>query len=371
LAAADDHDAARSVWDALRQQAPDGYYGLRAAVLLDEASGDGVRSVELGVGEEPGWDGIESWLEGAGLGDSLPAGDTLTTDGHWVAARDLRELGMSSRADAELRVLLEERSGDPVALYQVARAFHEEGLDHFASQAATRLLEELPQEAGDAPADLWRLAYPAPLTEVVREVTDEIGVPNLLLLALVRQESFFDPFATSPAGARGLTQVVPKTAQAIAADLGVADFEVADLHRPAVSLRFGASYLDEQLAAFDGSIYHGLAAYSAGPDNARRWADAAGGDVDRFVAEIDFSETEAYVQIVVESLTRYRQLYEGLEEPALQPRDQLDRHPAPPHVDVLDHGIDGGDEQLALVVAHDEDVVRARVDDLLDATERP
>jgi soluble lytic murein transglycosylase len=182
-------------------------------------------------------------------------------------------------------------------------------------------LQHVPAAAAEAaPPDFWRLAYPAPFSAALREAADAEKAPDVLLLALVRQESFFDPLAGSPAGAIGLTQVVPPTGQAIARDLHLNQFQSTDLFRPAVSLRFGAHYLRQQLDTFDGDVYAALAAYNGGPGNALRWQRAAHGDADRFVAEIEYAQTVAYVQLVTENLARYRQLYEGLAEPSL-PRD--------------------------------------------------
>jgi len=65
------------------------------------------------------------------------------------------------------------------------------------------------------------------------------------------------------------------------------------------------------------NVYHALAAYNGGPGNAQRWRDAAGDDADRFLEEIDFSQTKVYLQLVLENLARYRQLFEGLDVPAL------------------------------------------------------
>ena len=99
-------------------------------------------------------------------------------------------------------------------------------LGDLSARAATRLLHAVPEKAADeAPGDLWRLAYPVPFVQVLREVVDEEGTTDLLLLALIRQESFFDPLAGSPAGALGLAQVIPPTGRGIAEDLGVTDFD--------------------------------------------------------------------------------------------------------------------------------------------------
>jgi soluble lytic murein transglycosylase len=173
------------------------------------------------------------------------------------------------------------------------------------------------EDANTAPPGLWRLAYPAPFVSIVRDVSDEEDVPDVLLLSVIRQESFFDPLAGSTAGALGLAQVIPATGETIAQDMGVEDFSIDDLYRPSVSLRFGAHYLGQQLDAFDGDVYAALAAYNGGPGNAAKWSDVAGGDPDRFLEEVEFDQTKAYLRLVSENLARYRQVYQGVPEPAL------------------------------------------------------
>src|SRR5215210_3761058 len=88
------------------------------------------------------------------------------------------------------------------------------------------------------------------------------GIDPALLAGLVRQESNFDPTAGSPAGARGLTQLMPATA----AGLGVTD--VTD---PAQALEGGAKYLAQQLEQFGGDVTLALAAYNAGPGAVQRY----------------------------------------------------------------------------------------------------
>jgi soluble lytic murein transglycosylase len=317
---AGEEDAAREAWQRVHEEAPADYYALRAAVLLGDAHG-GLRDAGLKGAAEPDWDAVRGWLLDAGSANPWAALKILLFDRHWGQGRELLALGMSRQAGEELGLVLEAAGGEPFALYQLAGLFHSVGMTDLSSQAAAHLLRAVPEGAvGTAPLDLWRLAYPAPFAEVLRETADDEEVPDLLLLALIRQESFFDPLAGSPVGARGLTQVMPATGEAIAHDLAWADFDIDDLYRPSVSLRFGAHYLAEQLDLFEGSVYHALAAYNGGPGNALRWQRAAGDDVDRFLEEIEFSETKTYVRLVAENLARYRQLYQELEEPSL-PKD--------------------------------------------------
>ncbi len=81
----------------------------------------------------------------------------------------------------------------------------------------------------------------------------------------MRQESFFNPRAQSPAGALGLSQVLPSTGRSIAADLNLLDFSVDQLLHAELNLRFGAYYLAEQLGSFDAELYLAFAAYNADP----------------------------------------------------------------------------------------------------------
>jgi soluble lytic murein transglycosylase len=312
LQAAGEGDAANTVWRSLRSEAPDDYYGLRAAVLLGEA-GDEVGAADLGEQNATDWPAIEAWLETTGT-DPSSGLELLWFNSHWGLGQELLAVGSHRQASAEFSVLLEDAGSDPGILYQLARFFDSAGETDLAARAAARLLSAVPDgQTAKAPSDLWRVAFPAPYPDLFHEASSEAGVSNLLMLAMVRQESFFDPRAGSPAGALGLTQVIPLTGEAIASDLEIADFQVEQLYRPGVSLRFGAYYLGQQIDAFEGNFYHALAAYNGGPGNAARWADAAQGDVDRFVEEITFDQTRLYVKLVSENLARYRQLYLGLD----------------------------------------------------------
>ncbi len=320
LAADGDDEGAETAWRSLLAEAPDEYYGLRATVLLGEPR----RSLrDAGIDEEatPGWAAIEAWLRDAGGGDPSAGLEALLYDPRWGLGQELLALGLDREARAEFTALLEDAGQDRATLYQLARFFQSADLPALAARAATRLLNALPDEvANEAPAGVWQLAYPAPYVGALRDAADGEDVADVLILAIVRQESFFDPLAGSSAGALGLMQVIPPTGRTIAADLAIADFETEQLFRPALSLQFGAHYLRQQLDAFEGNAYHALAAYNGGPGNSRRWQRPAQGDVDRFVEEITFPQTRAYIELVAENLARYGQLYLDEDQPQL-PRD--------------------------------------------------
>jgi soluble lytic murein transglycosylase len=316
LAANGQEDEANAVWQALSQEGASDFYSLRAAVQSGNASGT-VDEGDVDANDAAtDWSVIEEWLNAGGTANS--ATGSAAANSHVRTGRELSSLGLVSEADAEFELALFAAGGDRHAILDLARRFEMLDLPHLSSRAATRLLDSAgDEEAGMAPDDLWRLAYPMPFADELSAAAESSDVPPLLLLAMVRQESFFNPRAGSPAGALGLTQVIEPTGEAIAADLGYNGFELEDLYQPSLSLQFGAHYLREQLDAFDGNIYHALAAYNGGPGNAQRWAEESDGDADRFFEEIDFSESRLYVELVGENLARYRDLYGGLQEPAL------------------------------------------------------
>jgi soluble lytic murein transglycosylase len=238
-------------------------------------------------------------------------------DRRWATGAALEEAGLHDESIAVYLSMRRDAGADIGALYRLTRRLDEEGRTGLAARAASTLIDVIDDAPVPPPDDLLRVAYPLAYGDLVADAAEEQDVSPLLLLALVRQESFYDRMAGSSAGALGLTQVIEPTGRAIADDLGVDGFTVTDLFRPRLSLRFGASYIADQVAAFDGNAYHALAAYNGGPGTASDAIDAAGGDIDLFVEALEFDETKLYVKLVMENYARYRQLYAGVDRPSL------------------------------------------------------
>jgi len=311
LSAAGDATADTVLTD-LHNDAPASFYGLRAEVLLKK--NDGKDRVPRLKDEPPDWDKIAKYLkESAGADVNAPP----DADPRWAEAAALRTVGLNNQSDAVARAVLANDSFDVARVYADTRAAYESGLASLAARAATTLIAALPAGAPEPPAALLRIAYPAAYSDLASDAAKRHDVSPTLLLALVRQESYYDPDAGSGAGALGLTQVIPATGQAIATTLGAESFQASDLYRPKISMNFGASYLSDQLSAFDGDPYHALAAYNGGPGTAANAIKAAGRDEDLFVEDLEFDETRRYVRLVMENYARYRQLYEGVDRPSL------------------------------------------------------
>jgi soluble lytic murein transglycosylase len=129
------------------------------------------------------------------------------------------------------------------------------------------------------------------------------------MFSVIRQESAFEPFAGSSAGAQGLMQIIPSTGQEIAAAIGWPGYHDGDLQRPIVSLNFGAYYLSEKINEFDRDRFAALAAYNSGSGNAAAWAQIAPDDPDLFLEVIRIRETETYLKFIYEIYEIYKELY--------------------------------------------------------------
>lgn len=167
------------------------------------------------------------------------------------------------------------------------------------------------------PREQMRLAYPAAFdTEVLRN-SKQRGLDPRFVLAIIRQESRFDPFAHSTAAARGLMQLIMTTAARAGAEIGETAITEDDLYDPEFSIMLGTQHLADLFKAFPEQPEAVAAAYNASVENVRRWtARAKSNSPDRYVSEIMFAQTKDYVEKV---MTNYR-MYQYLYDEDLRPR---------------------------------------------------
>ena len=150
------------------------------------------------------------------------------------------------------------------------------------------------------PAWFQRVRYPLEYEQIVRGHARNYRLDPALLAAVIYQESKFRADAKSEAGAIGLMQLQPETAQGIAIRTGGSRFQTSDLYNPEINIRYGSWYLRHLLDKYD-EEKAALAAYNAGQANVDEWRAAGKG--------IQFSETRAYVDRVEELKGIYRDAY--------------------------------------------------------------
>ena len=281
------------------------YWAGRAATALDQAekAAQWYRAAAQNPTTYYGQLAIEVLGE-TELADSLPA-DPIPTARQLAAFNGL-ELVRATRMLSELGqkrhlrpfiVHLADSTGTPAERHLVGRLAEDLGQPHLSVRAAKR--------ASRDGVTLIDVAYP------VIELP-EVGPEKALLLAISRQESEFNPRAVSPAGARGLMQLMPRTARSEAKSLRL-PYKRSKLTRdPVYNIRLGAAHLNRLLRAYDGSYVMAVAAYNAGSSRVRRWirdfGDPRRPEVDTidWIEQIPIAETRNYVQRVLESLQVYR-----------------------------------------------------------------
>jgi soluble lytic murein transglycosylase len=163
-------------------------------------------------------------------------------------------------------------------------------------------------------APLFRKAvteFNLPLTnaDVIRQQAAEKHLDPALIAGVIYAETKFDA-RPSPAGAQGLMQILPQTAEFLAHKSGATTFTVADLATPQVNIAYGSYYLRDLLDHYNGKTVLALAAYNGGEANVDRWVqDARRGGKQMTIRAIPFPETRAYVQRVLHAQREYRHTY--------------------------------------------------------------
>ena len=325
-------EAAAVTWQRAASFDPTGYYSQRALDLIEGRQPfSPPQVVDFVIDWQAERARAEAWMRSR---FALPEGVDLSTVGDLAAdprfarGSELWRLGEYELARLEFEDLRQSIQNDPAANYQLANYLLDLGLYRTAIFAARQVLNLAGMDdAGTLGAPAWfnHVRFGLYYRELVLPLAEEYGLHPLLIWSLMRQESLFEGFVRSPAGARGLMQIIPSTGDHIFNNLGwPPGYTAEDLYRPAVNLPFGVDYLDEQLARFrddasaplgDASptglpVYAALAAYNGGPGNAEVWLSLAQGDPDLFLEIVRFEETRNYIRRVYEIFAIYRRIYD-------------------------------------------------------------
>lgn len=155
------------------------------------------------------------------------------------------------------------------------------------------------------------LRYPTPWNDLVTQVSEQHQVPPYWIYGVIRQESGYMTRAVSSAGAMGLMQLMPYTAQHLSDTDGLGLTADSDITEPVINLDLGTRYLARMMARYDNPVY-ATAAYNAGPSRVDRWKERYPSDLSVWIESIPFDETRDYVK----SVLTYAQIYAN--------RDQID-----------------------------------------------
>jgi len=213
---------------------------------------------------------------------------------------------MKEEAVTEL-VRLSDRVSGPDAFLEVCRALQEVGAYKRSITLVSRFSGEKGLKQRDR-ADIDDILYPMAYWSTVSEISAVYELDPLILLAVMREESRFDPDARSIAGALGLMQIMPQTAYSLDKHLKMDISDNSEIYNVRVNITIGAYYLNSLLREF-GSLPVALAAYNAGHDKAREWIKEGNyRSQDEFVEDIPYDETRNYVKRVLLTYLTYLSL---------------------------------------------------------------
>ncbi len=313
-----DNTAAANAWQQGVLKDPGGYYSERARDLLTQRAPlapPPTENTAINLAAERR--DADAWVR---LTFNLPAETDLTGPGalaqdpRFIRGTEFWQLGLLDEARLEFENLRDAVSTNAVDSYRLANYMLDIGLYRPAIFAARQTLTlaglDDHSESMMAPPYFSHVRYGLYYADVIAPDAQTEGFDPLLLYSIIRQESLFEGFVHSTAGARGLMQIIPSTGGNIAAELGWPfGYKDDDLYRPDVSVRLGTHYLAKNRDLLQGDLYAALAAYNGGPGNAMQWKQLSGDDPDLFLEIIRFQETRDYIRNIYEIYVIYRRLY--------------------------------------------------------------
>jgi len=326
--AAHQPDEALSVYKLLRERYENNYYSLRAAERMHGLSASvsthatPMASAALGATSLP--PEIRAIAERAGsaadhAADQVRFCGPPPSGAGERPALTLAALGLTDLAEHDLRLRLQDAADSdesPDLRLALARIEREREEYEAATYHTKRVVPHYANLDFDAlPAEIWSLLYPEAFWDLVRRNAYANHLDPYLVMALIRQESGFDPKAISGPGARGLMQLLPPTAKEVTRGPGSNRRRrraSGNLLDPGYNLRVGCRFFSEMIREFNGSLEQALAAYNAGPDRVKQWLNGHSfPEPAAFVESIPFPETRTYVQTVLRDQVVYRQLMAG------------------------------------------------------------
>ncbi len=223
---------------------------------------------------------------------------------------ELMAVGLYDEAETEAKRAVMGEEDDAAFLALLAWIYFEQGQYREAIIAVRRAFPFHVSATGDLlPEEIWKMLYPVRYWDMVERYSKDHEVDPYIVVALIRQESTFDPRARSRAGARGLMQIMPRTGRTLARQHRQR-YNTRDLYDPEINIRYGTHYLKEVLDRFGGRVDYALASYNAGPHRVKAWTGMdLTLDSEEFIEEIPFTETRNYVKLVLRNEMLYRHLY--------------------------------------------------------------
>lgn len=282
-------------FQAVLQAQPESYYAWRSASLLGWNVGDFNTVRDLTPQISP-----------PNRRTQLPAGSE--------ELRELHHLGQDQEAWFHWQVEYQSRASPSVAQQftdGVMRLSMGDNLDgiFMISHLDERTIPEEKKQVQSLKQEIsyWQALYPFPYLQTISIWSADRKLNPMLVTALIRQESRFEPKIQSVVGATGLMQIMPETASEIASQIKVKDYKLENVND---NIKFGTWYLDSTHKTYQENSMLAIASYNAGPGAVGGWlSQSKTQDMDEFVESIPYDETKGYVKSVFANYWNYMRLY--------------------------------------------------------------
>lgn len=253
------------------------------------------------------WTGVMRDAESSLVENGFKKGYLDTSDPHFRRGKLLAELGILDWANGEFDIYERthkdmQKSTASLVLFDIYRR-----LRLFSRALAIGIA--INGHISNAAVSLRALKYPAFYYDDVVKLAPS-GLDPLFVLSIIRQESLFDPYALSYAGARGLMQVMPSTGESLASSASIGDFNSSMLYDYRFSIVLGSRYIFDLWERYH-KAHCALAAYNAGERLTERWLSCQGAadDPDIFTEVVDYKQTRHYIRLVLENYYNYLDIW--------------------------------------------------------------
>ena len=232
---------------------------------------------------------------------------------HHIRANELATLGLTQEARSEIGELQKTVRKNLTGVLWLSQLYHQ-AQGYAESLRLLHLYKDFttkPKEK-NLSSKFWKHFFPLAYEEAVLAYTKSRKVDPFFVNGIIRQESLFDSQALSPAGARGLMQIMPATGKKLYPKTKLKKpFETDALFDPDLNIRLGVKYVSQLKKRFNKNGMHILISYNAGPHVLKKWLKRFGhlSDQDVFIESIPYPETRRYVKHVLRNMGIYKALY--------------------------------------------------------------
>ncbi len=232
---------------------------------------------------------------------------------HHIRANELATLGLTQEARNEIGELQKTVRKNLTGVLWLSQLYHQ-AQGYAESLRLLHLYKDFTTKAKEKnlSSKFWKHFFPLAYEEAVLAYAKSRKVDPFFVNGIIRQESLFDSQALSPAGARGLMQIMPATGKELYPKTKLKKpFETDALFDPDLNIRLGVKYVSQLNKRFNKNGMHILISYNAGPHVLKKWLKRFGhlSDQDVFIESIPYPETRRYVKHVLRNMGIYKVLY--------------------------------------------------------------